>query len=241
MGPAQDARQTHGSGMALASLTLDRGALILMASPSQDTLARWEAGINGFSHKLCAGSLDSLKDDIVKAKPQVLLLDYDFPGLEDSAVIASLAKLNPETRIIVLGFELSDQTEWELFKAGVRGCCQKNINSSLLEKVITAVQQGELWMRRTVTGRLLAELGAIALEKNQLKQATQALLSNLTQRESEIATLVGNGESNKQIALRLDITERTVKAHLTEIFRKLNVADRLKLALLVTGSFPQQE
>ncbi|TAN79521.1 MAG: response regulator transcription factor, partial [Gallionella sp.] len=60
--------------------------------------------------------------------------------------------------------------------------------------------------------------------------------ANLTRREHEIATLVGNGESNKQIALRLAITERTVKAHLTEIFRKLDVADRLRLALLVTGS-----
>jgi len=62
------------------------------------------------------------------------------------------------------------------------------------------------------------------------------LLANLTRREHEIATLVGNGESNKQIAQHLAITERTVKAHLTEIFRKLDVADRLKLALIVTGS-----
>jgi DNA-binding NarL/FixJ family response regulator len=58
----------------------------------------------------------------------------------------------------------------------------------------------------------------------------------LTQREYEIATLVGNGETNKQIARRLDITERTVKAHLTEVFRKLDIADRLKLALIVKGS-----
>ena len=69
-----------------------------------------------------------------------------------------------------------------------------------------------------------------------MKQAISDLLANLTRRECEIATLVGNGESNKQIARRLDITERTVKAHLTEVFRKLEVADRLKLALMVKGS-----
>jgi two-component system NarL family response regulator len=76
----------------------------------------------------------------------------------------------------------------------------------------------------------------ITQEKNKIKQAVGELLANLTRREYEIATLVGNGESNKQIARRLDITERTVKAHLTEVFRKLDVGDRLKLALIVKGS-----
>ena len=60
-------------------------------------------------------------------------------------------------------------------------------------------------------------------------------LANLTEREQEISVLIGSGESNKQIARRLDITERTVKAHLTEIFRKLGITDRLRLALLVTN------
>ncbi|MFI4923251.1 MAG: response regulator transcription factor, partial [Burkholderiales bacterium] len=129
-----------------------------------------------------------------------------------------------------------DETEWELFKAGVRGCCKKDIEPKQLNYVIAAIQQGELWIRRTLTCRLLDELGIIAHEKNQIKQAASNLLANLTRREHEIATLVGSGESNKQIAQRLAITERTVKAHLTEIFRKLDVADRLKLALIVTGS-----
>jgi DNA-binding NarL/FixJ family response regulator len=61
-------------------------------------------------------------------------------------------------------------------------------------------------------------------------------LADLTQREREIATLIGIGESNKQIARRLTITERTVKAHLTEIFRKLGIGDRLRLALRVTAA-----
>ena len=67
----------------------------------------------------------------------------------------------------------------------------------------------------------------------QIERAVNNLLENLTKREYEIAILVGRGESNKQIARRLDITERTVKSHLTEIFRKLAITDRIKLALLV--------
>ena len=65
------------------------------------------------------------------------------------------------------------------------------------------------------------------------KQAAVARLAELTRREREIAELIGNGESNKQIARTLMITERTVKAHLTEIFRKVGLADRLRLALLM--------
>jgi DNA-binding NarL/FixJ family response regulator len=63
----------------------------------------------------------------------------------------------------------------------------------------------------------------------------------LTQREQEIAGLIGNGESNKQIARQLCITERTVKAHLTGIFRKLGIADRVRLAIRVTQREPERE
>ena len=65
------------------------------------------------------------------------------------------------------------------------------------------------------------------------KPAAIGRLAFLTGREHEIAALVGIGGTNKQIARQLDISERTVKAHLTEIFRKLGIADRLKLALLL--------
>ena len=210
--------------------------MILLASSSQDTLARWKQGVRGFPHISCVDSLELLRDGLVRIKPQVLLLDHDLPGLDSPVGIANLKKLSPETKIVILTHALSDETEWELFKAGVRGCCKKDIEPKQLNSVVVAIQQGELWIRRTLTCRLLDELGIIALEKNQIKQAASDLLANLTRREHEIATLVGNGESNKQIAQHLAITERTVKAHLTEIFRKLDVADRLKLALIVTGS-----
>jgi DNA-binding NarL/FixJ family response regulator len=215
--------------------------LILLASSSQDTLSVWKQGVRGFPQISCVESLDLLMDDLVRIKPQVLLLDHDLPGLDSPARIADLKKLSPETKIIILSRALSDETEWELFKAGVRGCCKKDIEPKQLNYVIVAIQQGELWIRRTLTCRLLDELGIIALEKNQIKQAASDLLANLTRREHEIATLVGIGESNKQIAQRLAITERTVKAHLTEIFRKLDVGDRLKLALIVTGSLGTHE
>lgn len=210
--------------------------LILLASSSRDSLARWKQGVPGSTEIACVESFDLLRDKLVRLEPQILLLDDGLPGLDCPEGITDLKKLRPETKIIILGLALSDETEWGLFKAGVRGCCKKDIEPKQLGNVIVAIQRGELWIRRTLTCRLLDELGIIAMEKTQIKQAVSDLLANLTRREHEIATLVGNGESNKQIAQRLAITERTVKAHLTEIFRKLDVADRLKLALIVTGS-----
>jgi DNA-binding NarL/FixJ family response regulator len=81
--------------------------------------------------------------------------------------------------------------------------------------------------------RLLDELGARFSFGVHDKRAVIGRLAYLTVREREIAALVGSGGTNKEVAKQLDISERTVKAHLTEIFRKLGIADRLKLALLL--------
>ena len=210
--------------------------MILLASASQDDLYRWEQGVRTLSPIFCSTNLESLKVELARLKPSVLLLDYDLPQLNAPGGISALIKLHPEAKVVVLSHPLPDEAEWALFRTGVRGVCRRDIDGEQLQSVVTAVQRGELWIRRTLSWHLLNELVTITQEKTKIKQAVGELLANLTQREYEIATLVGNGETNKQIARRLDITERTVKAHLTEVFRKLDIADRLKLALIVKGS-----
>ena len=210
--------------------------MILLASLSQENLYRWEEAVNGLGPVFCSTNLDSLRAELVRVKPQILMLDYDLPNLDGVNGLTGLMNLNPEAKVVILGGPFSDETEWALFRTGVRGCCRRETEREQLKSVIMAVQQGELWIRRSLSWHLLNELVTITQEKNRIKQAVGELLANLTRREYEIATLVGNGETNKQIARRLDITERTVKAHLTAVFRKLDVADRLKLALIVKGS-----
>lgn len=192
--------------------------------------------MHGLVPTFCATNLDSVRRELVRIKPQILLLDHDMPKLDGTKGVSGLMKLNPETRVIILSRLISDEIEWALFRAGIRGCCRSDTESEQLKNIVECVQQGELWIRRALSWHLLNELVMITQERNRITQAVNDLLTNLTKREHEIATLVGNGESNKQIARRLDITERTVKAHLTEVFRKLDVVDRLKLALIVKGS-----
>lgn len=210
--------------------------MILLASSSQDDLYRWERGIYGLAPVSFSTDLAMLCDQLTKIKPDILLLDNDLPGLDGSEGIALLMRLSLETKFIILSHVVTDEIEWELFRIGVRGFCKIDVESGLLRAVVEAVRKGELWIRRSLSWRLLNELVTMTREQNQIRRTVSELLSNLTRREYEIATLVGNGESNKQIARRLSITERTVKAHLTEVFRKLEVADRLKLALIVKGS-----
>ena len=210
--------------------------MILLASSSEKNLSRWEQAMSGRAPIFCLTNMGSVRQELIRIKPQILLLDYELPQLDGSDDISGLMKLNPETKIIILTSLISDEIEWNLFRTGIRGCCRSDIEPEQLKIIVESVQRGELWLRRALSWHLLNELVVITKEKNKMKQAISDLLANLTRRESEIATLVGNGESNKQIARRLDITERTVKAHLTEVFRKLEIADRLKLALMVRGS-----
>jgi len=172
--------------------------------------------------------------EVMRIKPEVLLLDFDLIGLNETNGAASLRRLCTETKIIIMCGALSESMEWELMKTGVRGCSKINVLPEILQQVVIAVQRGELWFRRTLTSRLIDELGKTT-SKNKAYRATLGLLNSLTQREFDIAVRIGNGESNKQIAQSCGITERTVKAHLTEIYLKLGITDRLNLALTLSA------
>lgn len=105
-----------------------------------------------------------------------------------------------------------------------------------IECMVQVVWQEELWVRRKLVGYMFNELTSTIQQKKHIEHAVNSLLENMTKREYEITLLVGCGESNKEIARQLDIAERTVKAHLTEIFRKLAISDRIKLSLSLSLS-----
>lgn len=206
--------------------------ILKLASSSTDRLAAWQQELGDLvGSTITTKDLESLRDDVVRSTPEVTLLDFELIGSDD---YTSLSRICADTKIIVIGSDIPEETEWRLLKAGIRGCCQNGASPELLRQIVVAVCEGELWIRRCLTGRLIDELGR-RTAKNQVYRESLGMLSKLTQREYDIAVLVGKGESNKLIAKACGITERTVKAHLTEVFYKLGVADRVKLALLLSA------
>ena len=224
----------------LSVVKVDQLDSYLLASPSSNKLDRWQKSLNGYAHLLNVVDMASLKDAVARLKPDVLLLDQELPGLGGVNGIASLRKLRPETKIVMLVGTISDdEEEWGYFRAGVRGCCRNDIDAETLRILTNAVQQGELWIRRTLTYKLLDQMGGPSSKKKETSRKCLGQLAQLTRREYEISLRVSNGESNKQIAQSLDITERTVKAHLTEVYRKLGVVDRVKLAIALSADSRQ--
>ena len=214
---------------------------LIVSSASEFKSARWQEGLSGVADLYRIDSLNRLKNELPRLTPEILLLDYDLPGLDGTRGISVLKKLCPQTKIVVFNDCSSEDDEWAMFKAGARGCCTTDIQPSTLKMMIDSIRKGELWIRRTLTSRLLEQL--VRHEErpvNNVNRKTLGLLDQLTEREYEIAVKVARGESNKEIACALDITERTVKAHMTKVFNKLGVTDRLKVALILRADTRQE-
>lgn len=207
--------------------------MILLASTNKQTLLCWKSALSGQDFLYSCSTFSALKKNLLLQNPNLVLLDYDLSGFTGPRAIQELLSNDKKNKIIVSGPHLSDETEWNLFKAGIKGYYHDTNSPEQINKVINAVLQGELWIRRTLTHRILGELIKTTHEKKHSEQSMQTAIAGLTHREHEIALLVAQGESNKSIAHQLTITERTVKAHLTEIFKKLRVTDRVKAALII--------
>ena len=209
---------------------------LVLASPCKATLSYWENGLRGSAnlHQISNSSL--LMEEFARIKPDILLFDYELADPDPIPALINLRRLNPDTKIVVFKNFSTEEEEWALFKIGVRGCCSSSIDSQSLINLVRAIQKGELWIRRSLIHHLLGQLLDSSPRANhKVDHSCLSLLEHLTQREYEIAVRVGNGETNKQIAQSLNITDRTVKAHLSEIFRKLGVTDRLKVAMILSG------
>jgi two-component system, NarL family, nitrate/nitrite response regulator NarL len=135
--------------------------------------------------------------------------------------------------IVALSDQPDDEEALACFSAGARGYCNTHAVPELLRSVADVVLQGGLWIGEALMRRLLQGTARIAVSQPQSAPADWAVL--LTDREREVALAVADGASNKEIARQLNITERTVKAHASAIFSKLQVRDRLQLSLIVHG------
>ena len=155
------------------------------------------------------------------------MLDVAMPRLDGLEVLKQLATPPVSTRIVILTAAIEEEKITEALRLGARGVILKDATTQLLLKGIRCVVAGEFWVGRgNVQGLVeaLQTLHAPAPEDPMKKFA-------LTARETEVLAAIAEGQSNKEIAKRFSISEQTVKHHLSKIFAKVGVTNRLELAL----------
>lgn len=163
---------------------------------------------------------------IHEVNPDIILYDPRSVSEETLKVLAETKHENARTKIILLLEEFTEELVFAVVEAGADGCVLKAANPQELIKAIYTIQAGELWLSRN----LFAKMVRRKVGKKGPARAG-ATTKGLTHREVQIMELVGQGLSNKEIADRLYIGEKTVKSHLNEIYKKLQINRRVQLAI----------
>lgn len=185
--------------------------------------------------------IESNKDLTVTAAQSFSTKSGDLSGVADVAVIylstgdrveviSDLLSKMPELRVVVLVAGVDLDAQAEALKLGAVGIVQKEQSPKLLIEAIRQTYNGETWLNQVLLNRIL--------ERDKLSSKKAARISDrketnsLTTRELEVITMIGEGLKNKTIAQRLSISEATVRHHLSSIYGKVGVEDRLNLVIL---------
>ena len=164
---------------------------------------------------------------ISKLKPTVVLMDINMPIIDGVEATRMTLKENESVGIIILTMYPQDEYVFQALKAGAKAYLLKDTRSKKLLEVIRTVHGGQAVISAEMTTRLLDEFRRLAAQKEGDKPQFQAL----TDQERRILTLVAGGASNKDIAVDLDLSERTIKNYLSIIFQKLQVNNRTEAAI----------
>ncbi len=206
---------------------------VVIASPRSDLRGQIKEHLQGTYSTHEVARWESLDRTISRLNPGVVLLDAELlhsSGITDLSIIRRIAR---KVRIIVISSASNDREGIAGLKAGARGYCKREIDGPLLRKAVDRVRHGEIWAERRLIPLLVEQCTLHAEELPEPPVRSDGRLALLTPREREIARLIGAGASNRDIATRLLVSEGTVKAHLTAIFRKLGFNDRLQLGLFL--------
>ena len=144
-----------------------------------------------------------------KLRPDVVLLDVEMPGAAVGVTVPRVLEVSPQSRVMILSMHESSDLVAELLSLGVRGYLNKRVSRVQLASSIRAVMRGGDEVQISVS-----QFAAMPSDR-------------ITARERELLTLVSQALSNRQIAMRLNITEGTVKRHLRNIFKKLGAVSRI--------------
>jgi DNA-binding NarL/FixJ family response regulator len=167
-------------------------------------------------------------DVITELQPDILRLDISLPQISGIEVISILKQKYPDTKALVITHDRDEQGIIKAIRAGAKGYLSKNTSVAELIKAIQVVYKDEFWVQRKlvtrfINGEFTADVGT--------EDHPQNKLAALTPREQDVLRSLVKGSTNKEIARELFISEKTVKSHLNQVFKKMNVSRRLEAIL----------
>jgi DNA-binding NarL/FixJ family response regulator len=158
---------------------------------------------------------------VTRVSPQVLIIDGDLATIEGASIIGQVRERSPHTKPLVLVRELDQMAIFGFLKDGAKGYLTERTSAVSLKRAIRAVHNGELWVERKMLAAFLQEH-----EQRGGGDTAERATNSLTPKEQEALSHLVSGCTNKEIAVALDISEKTVKCHLYSIFKKLQVHRR---------------
>jgi two-component system, NarL family, response regulator LiaR len=154
-----------------------------------------------------------------RLRPDVVLMDLLMPRVDGVAATAAIRAQLPDVEVIALTSVLEDGSVADAVRAGAAGYVLKTTDAPELRRALETVAAGRVYLTPEAAARLAAEV------------RSPPPADELTEREAEVLALIARGLSNKQIALELHITEKTVKSHVSHVLAKLGVTSRTQAAL----------
>lgn len=192
-------------------LFADGLARIIGAQPDMEVVGKAHTGEDGIS--LCA-----------EAEPDVVLMDLSMPVMNGVSATRGIRNLLPRTRVLILTVHTDDAHVFQGIKAGAQGYILKDCTPEDLTRAIRTVHAGDTIMAQDIARKMLTTFESI-------RSNNSDIAPHLTERELEVVKALAQGKSNKEIAQILDISEKTVRNHASNIYKKLHIFDRTQAVI----------
>ncbi len=167
-----------------------------------------------------------------KSAPDIILMDIGMPEMDGVTATCKARKILPYPSIIILTVYADEPHIFEAIKSGAMGYLLKDVSIEEVLEAIRKVYIGEALIQPTIATKVLKEFAV--MDKRKIKEGKK-FYCGLTEREQEVLRLITLGGTNKEIADKLSIAEKTVKNHVSNIFQSLHVNNRTKAALHLLG------
>jgi two-component system nitrate/nitrite response regulator NarL len=205
---------------------------VLILIVSRDPLIRgpWETALRD-SYRI--NILDALPEEPALRNSGTQLVILDTVQIESNENILARC-IRAGCKALVLGEDWPENMQIAVYAQGALGYCEKKAPPLIACKAVETVLKGDVWIQRDLISKVIGTLvnrSKTPQPDTRSQQKLDDALKTLSSREKEVVARIRRGESNKQIAENLFISERTVKAHLTSIFKKLDMSDRLQLVI----------